>query len=305
MAGRTWLQQAVPITFGLKLATALDAFLRHSERLTQLRPRLLVLQFGGAVGTLASLGERGLEVTTALAEELDLVPPATPWHAHRDRIVELAVFCGLVMTTVGKLARDLALLSQTELAEVAEPQAEGAGGSSTMPHKRNPVALASLLTASIRVPGLVSTMLTAASSQEHERALGGWPAEWSTLPDLCITTQGALETLASVLSGLTVNAGAMHENLGRTDGLLLAEAISMALAEKLGKHEAYRLVHQLTLRATQTGTSFRTVLVEDTTVQQHLAIETMDDLLDPGNYLGSSQAIIQRVLQAYHAKGGR
>ena len=174
-----------------------------------------------------------------------------------------------------------------------------------MPHKRNPVALASLLTASIRVPGLVGTMLTAASSQEHERALGGWPAEWSTFPELCITTQSALETLAHVLDGLTVNSEVMHENLGRTDGLLLAEAVSMALAEKLGRHEAHRLVHQLTLSATHTGATFRTVLVEDTTIQQHLPTRTIDKLLDPGNYLGSSQAIIQRVLQTYRARSAR
>jgi 3-carboxy-cis,cis-muconate cycloisomerase len=305
MAGRTWMQHAVPVTFGVKLAGVLDAVLRHRERLIQLRPRVLVLQFGGAAGTLASLGNRGPEVTLALAAELKLAAPASPWHAHRDRIVELAAFCVLVMTTVSKLARDLALLSQTEIAEVAEPHADGAGGSSSMPHKRNPVALASILTAAMQVPGLIAIIHVAAFSQEHERALGGWAAEWAELPVLCITTQSALETLVKVLDGLTVDTVAMRNNLGKSGGILLAEAVSMALAERLGKQEAHHLVQQLTVRAAETGMTFRAVVIEDATIQQHLSAANLTDLLDPANYLGSTQHIIQSVLAAYRAKGGR
>jgi 3-carboxy-cis,cis-muconate cycloisomerase len=299
------MQQAVPITFGLKLAGVLDAVLRHRERLIQLRPRVLVLQFGGAAGTLASLGSRGPEVTAALAAELKLAAPASPWHAHRDRIVELAAFCGLVMTTVSKLARDLALLSQTEIAEVAEPGAEGAGGSSTMPQKRNPVALASILTAATQVPGLIATIHVAAFSQEHERALGGWPAEWTALPVLYITTQSALETLVKILDGLTVNTEAMRDNLGKSGGMLLAEAVSMALTERLGRHVAHDLVQQLTRRAAETGAAFRAVLIEDATIQQHISAANLAELLKPENYLGSTQHIIQSVLTEYRAKGGR
>jgi 3-carboxy-cis,cis-muconate cycloisomerase len=305
MAGRTWTQHAVPITFGLKLAGVLDAVLRHRERLVQLQSRVLVLQFGGAAGTLASLGSRGPEVTLALAAELRLAAPTSPWHAHRDRIVELASFCGFVMTTVSKLARDLALLSQTEIAEVAEPHAEGAGGSSTMPHKRNPVTLASILTAATQVPGLIATIHVAAFAQEHERALGGWPAEWTALPVLCITTQSALETLIKVLDGLTVDTEAMRNNLGKSGGMLLAEAVSMALAKRLGKQEAHHLVQQLTARAADRGVTFRTVLIEDATIQHHLSPANLTELLEPANYMGSTQHIIQSVLTAYRARGGR
>lgn len=299
------MQQAVPITFGLKLAGVLDAVLRHRDRLIQLRPRVLVLQFGGAAGTLASLGSHGPEVTRALAEELKLAAPASPWHAHRDRIIELAAFCGFVMTTVSKLALDLTLLSQTEIAEVAEPQAEGAGGSSTMPHKRNPVALASILSAATHVPGLIATIHAAAFSQEHERALGRWPAEWTALPVLYITTQSALETLIKVLDGLTVDTEAMRNNLSKSGGMLLAEAVSMALAERLGKQEAHHLVQPLTGRAGETGVTFRALLIEDAIIQQHLSTANLAKLLEPANYLGSTQHIIQSVLTAYRAKGGR
>jgi 3-carboxy-cis,cis-muconate cycloisomerase len=303
MAGRTWMQQAVPITFGLKLAGSLDAALRHRERLRQLSPRVLALQFGGAAGTLASLGKNGLDVASALAENLGL-SAAPPWHAQRDRILEIGSFCGLVMATIGKLARDLSLLAQTEIGEIAEPESEGAGGSSTMPHKRNPVALASILTAGTRVPGLLSTLYTAASTQEHERGLGGWPVEWTVLPEVCLSTQSALETLCHVLSGLTINSGAMRHNLDASGGLLLAEAVSMALAEVLGKGEAHQLIQQLSKHAVEANVSFDIVLLNHPLIQQHLSPEKVNQLLEPANYLGSAHAIIHRVLAAYHAQEG-
>src|SRR5215470_14750456 len=183
VAGRTWMQQAVPTSFGLKAAGWLDAVQRHRERLAELRRRALVLQFGGAVGTLAALGERGNDVAAALAEELELSRPDLPWHAHRDRVAEVATTLGLLTGTLGKIARDLSLHSQTEVAELFEPGGEGRGGSSTMPHKRNPVASAVVLAAATRVPGLVATLL-AAMLQEEERGLGGWQAEWEVLPEV-------------------------------------------------------------------------------------------------------------------------
>ncbi|HEY4355239.1 MAG TPA: 3-carboxy-cis,cis-muconate cycloisomerase [Acidobacteriaceae bacterium] len=304
MAGRTWMQQAVPITFGLKLAGSLDASLRHRERLRELRPRVLALQFGGAAGTLASLGKNGLDVASVLAVDLGL-SAAAPWHTQRDRIVEAGSFCALVMTTAGKLARDLSLLAQTEVCEAAEPEAEGTGGSSTMPHKRNPVALASILTTATRIPGLLATLHTAASTQEHERGLGGWPAEWTVLPEICVATHSALETLGYVLDGLKVNPDAMRRNLDASGGLLLAEAVSMALAEVLGKSEAHEIIQQLAKRAVETGVSFEAVLSRDPRIQRHLSTETLKQLLEPGNYLGSAHAILQRVLAAYRAQEGR
>jgi 3-carboxy-cis,cis-muconate cycloisomerase len=187
MVGRTWMQHAQPTTLGLKIAGWLDAIMRHQDRLQALRTRVCVLQFGGAAGTLASLGESGLTVATALAKDLSLVLPALPWHTHRDRMGEVATTFGLLTGTLGKIARDIALHAQTEIAEVAEPLAQGRGGSSTMPHKRNPVACSAVLACAMRVPALVSTMLTA-MVQEQERALGGWQAEWETLPEIASLT---------------------------------------------------------------------------------------------------------------------
>ncbi|HEX7954357.1 MAG TPA: 3-carboxy-cis,cis-muconate cycloisomerase, partial [Burkholderiales bacterium] len=191
MAGRTWMQQALPVTFGLKAAGALDAVQRHRAQLRDLRDRALTVQFGGAAGTLASLGKRGPEVARALAAELKLRDPDLPWHAHRDRVAQVATTLGLLVGTLGKIARDVALMAQTEVGEAFEAHAPGRGASSTMPHKRNPVGCAVVLAAATRVPGLVSVML-AAMVQEHERGLGGWQAEWETLPEICMLTAGAL-----------------------------------------------------------------------------------------------------------------
>jgi len=302
MAGRTWLQHAVPITFGMKAAGALDAMLRHADRLVELKGRILVLQFGGAAGTLASLGQHGEEVARALAEELGLGLPAVSWHSHRDRVVEAASFYGLMMVTIGKIARDLSLLMQTEVAEVSEPQDDDKGGSSTMPQKRNPVAVASILAGAVRVPGLLSTMLTAAMSQEHERGVGGWQAEWSTLPDLCMTTQSALETLNDVLKGLDVHPRAMQTNLDRSGGLIFAEAVSMALAERIGKHEAHTLIQAITRTATAGYTDFKTALVNNPLVRKHLSEDEVDELFNPKRYLGSADSMIRTVLNAYETR---
>ncbi|MEK0084631.1 3-carboxy-cis,cis-muconate cycloisomerase [Benzoatithermus flavus] len=297
MVGRTWLQQALPLTFGLKAAGWLDAVLRHHERLRALRPRLLVLQFGGAVGTLASLGGRGLEVTRALAQQLDLAVPDLPWHAHRDRLAELAAWLGLLAGSLGKMARDLALLMQTEVAEAFEPAAPGKGGSSTMPHKRNPVGAAVVLSAAIRAPGLVATLL-AAMPQEHERGLGGWHAEWQTLPELALLAAGALRRMVEIVEGLEVDPVAMRAGLETTRGLIMAEAVQMALGAKLGRQQAHALLERATKRAVAEGRDLGEVLRAMPEIVAELSAPELDRLLDPATYTGEAGTFVDRALAA-------
>jgi 3-carboxy-cis,cis-muconate cycloisomerase len=295
VVARTWMQQALPTTFGVKVAGWLDAIDRHRERLKQLQRRVLALQFGGAVGTRAALGGRGGEVARHLAEELRLELPELPWHSHRDRFAEVATTLGLCSGTLGKIARDIALHSQTEIGEVAEPALEGRGGSSTMPHKRNPVASAVVLSAATRVPGLVSTVLSA-MVQEQERGLGGWHAEWETLPEIVRLTAGALHHLAETAPLLEIDTERMKQNLEATRGLIYAEAVSMALAEQIGKSDAHRLVEAASARATKQRRHFRDVLAEDAQVSKHLSPGALAELFDPGNYLGEAEQFVDRVV---------
>jgi 3-carboxy-cis,cis-muconate cycloisomerase len=297
LAGRTWLQQATPVTFGLKAAGALGAIDRHRARIRDLRPRVLVLQFGGASGTLAALGGEGLKVAAALAGELKLGLPDVPWHAHRDRVAEVATALGLLVGTLGKVARDISLLMQTEVGEAFEPAAAGKGGSSTMPHKRNPVGCAAILAASIRVPGLVSVMLTA-MVQEHERGLGGWHAEWDTLPEIVCLAAGALAQLTQVLEGLELDPARMAENLEATRGLILAEAVTMALGGRIGRLSAHHVVEAACRRAADERRHLREVLGEDPEVRTHLSPPDLERLLDPVNYVGLAEALVNRALAA-------
>jgi 3-carboxy-cis,cis-muconate cycloisomerase len=300
VAGRTWMQQAVPTRFGLKAAGWLDAVHRHQDRLAELRARGLALQFGGAVGSLSALGPRGLEVAAALAEELGLALPALPWHSHRDRLAEAATTLGLCTGTLGKIARDLALHAQTEVAEAFEPTASGRGASSTMPHKRNPVAAAVALAAAARVPGLVATML-GAMVQEHERGLGGWPAEWEVLPELVGLCGGALHHLTEALSGLRVDAGRMAANLEATQGLIHAEGVQMALAVQAGRGEARRIVEAACERARAEGRHLREVLADDPQARAHLPPAELQRLFDP-RQPGLAGALIDRVLLARRSR---
>ncbi|MFZ3329034.1 MAG: 3-carboxy-cis,cis-muconate cycloisomerase [Candidatus Acidiferrales bacterium] len=295
LAGRTWLQQASPITFGLKAAGWLDAINRHRARLGATRQQVLALQFGGAVGTLAALGIRGPAVARSLAEELRLELPSLPWHAQRDRFAEAATTLGLLVGTLGKIARDVSLMSQTEVGEALEPTAPGKGGSSTLPHKRNPVGSAVVLAAAIRVPALVSTML-AAMPQEHERGLGGWQAEWETLPEIFLLAIGALAHTTQIVSGLEVHEEKMVHNLEATRGLILAEAVAIALAKQMGRMPAHHLIEKASRRALESSRSLRDVLIEDKQVREHLAPAEIDKLLDPKNYTGSAESMIERVL---------
>ena len=295
MAGRTWLQQATPITFGLKAAGWTDALGRTRREVETAVDRALVLQLGGAAGTLAALGARGLAVTDALAARLGLQPAATPWHAHRDRFVHLGCALGVAAGAAGKIARDVSLLAQTEVGEVAERAVRGRGGSSTMPQKRNPVSASVALAAAGRTPGLVAALL-GAMVQEHERGLGGWQVEWDVLPELVLVTAGGTRATAEALETLSVDTGRMRANLAATGGGLLAEAVAMALAEAVGKHEAHACVAAACRRAAEEERPLADLLAEDTTVNRHLDRARIEELLSPDNYLGVSRRFIERVL---------
>ena len=303
LAGRTWLQQGPPVTLGLKAAGALSAVERHRVRLAELRHRVATLQFGGAVGTLAALGGQGLEIAAALSDELQLALPDIPWHAQRDRIVEVATTLGLIVGTLGKLARDVSLLMQTEVGEASEPAAPGRGGSSTMPHKRNPVGSSVVLAAATRVPALVSTML-AAMVQEHERGLGGWHAEWDTLPEICTLAAGALAQTVVIAEGLQVDPARMAANLDLTGGLILAEAVAMALGKKLGKMKAHQLVEEASARAGREQRPLYEVLAADSRVTAHLSAAELAQLLNPRGYTGQAEAFVARALAAWAKRDG-
>lgn len=296
LAGRTWLQQALPTTLGRKAAGWLDAVTRQRARLGELLPRLMVVQFGGAAGTLAALGGRGMDVVAALAAELQLGAPALPWHAERDRVVEFGCWCGLTVGTVAKIARDISLMMQTEIAEAFEPSGHGRGGSSTMPHKRNPVAAAVVLSAAHRAPGLVATLI-GAMPQEHERGLGGWHAEWMALPDLVRLTAGALNVTADTVAGLELRPGKMRANLDVTDGLLMAEAVMMALADRMGRLVAHERVEAACKRAVADGRPLRDVLADEADIAG--AVD-LDALFDPLGYVGSVDAMIDAALARHH-----
>jgi len=303
LPGRTWLQQALPITFGVKLAAVVGALDRHRDRMASLRGHALVLQFGGAAGTLASLHDKGLAVTEALGRRLGLAVPDMPWHTERDRLCDIAAMLGMLTATLGKLAHDLALLAQTEVGEADEPVAPGRGGSSTMPQKRNPVGASVALAAAVRVPGLVATMLSAAV-QEHERGLGNWPAEWETLPQIVMLAGGALEAMADVAEGLDVHAERMRANLEITQGLVFAEAVQMALAPTIGRDAAHSLVANACRRAVAEHAHLRDILAADPRVTGALGPGAIPRLFDPAGYLGESRAYVERVL-VRHPPGAR
>lgn len=300
LAGRTWLQHATPVTLGMKIAGWLGAVTRSRQRLIELKPRLLVLQFGGASGTLAALGQQAMPVAQALAAQLQLTLPEQPWHTQRDRLVEFASVLGLIAGSLGKLGRDISLLMQTEAAEVFEPAAPGKGGSSTMPHKRNPVGAAVLISAATRVPGLVATLFSA-MPQEHERSLGLWHAEWETLPEICRLVSGALQQALLVSAGLEVDPERMARNLDLTQGLVLAEAVSIVLAQRLGRDTAHHLLEQCCKRAVAEQRHLRAVLADEPLITAELSATDLDRLLDPAHYLGQAQTWVSRAVTEHFA----
>ena len=300
LAGRTWLQHATPVTLGMKIAGWLGAVTRSRQRLRELKPRLLVLQFGGASGTLAALGEQAMPIAEALAEELQLTLPEQPWHTQRDRVVEFGAVLGLIAGSLGKFGRDISLLMQTEAAEVFEPSAPGKGGSSTMPHKRNPVGAAVLIGAATRVPGLVSTLFSA-MPQEHERSLGLWHAEWETLPEICCLVSGSLQQAKLLAEGLEVDAERMSRNLELTQGLVLAEAVSIVLAQRVGRDTAHHLLEQCCKRAVAEQRHLRAVLGDEPQVTAELSSAELDHLLTPAHYLGQAKTWVERAVAEHNA----
>ena len=297
VAGRTWLQHALPIPFGLKLAGYGAALARSRARLARLRAENLLLQFGGAAGTLAALGNAGLAVAEKLAAELELPLPDAPWHGHRDRLAEVAAALAILAGSCGKLARDVTLLMQTDVAEAFEPAAPGRGGSSTMPQKRNPVAAPIALAAAAMAPNLAATIL-AAQVGEHERAAGAWHAEWPAFPALALVTSGALRAAVEIAEGLEVDATRMRANLEATGGQIMAEAVMIALGPKLGRLEAHHVVEEACRKASAEQRHLEEVLGEDKRVTAHLTPDEIERLFDPLAYQGVAQAFIDRQIAA-------
>ncbi len=298
MVARTWMQHAVPTTLGIKFAGWLDALGRHSERFREMQNRCLVLQFGGAAGTLAALGSQGGIIARHLSAQLKLPLPQMPWHSHRDRVSEVAATLGLLTGTLGKIARDISVHMQTEIDELREPAEEGRGGSSTLPHKRNPVACATILAAATRVPGLVSTMLTA-MIQEDERGLGSWHAEWETLPQIVCLGAGAMHQLTTVVPRLEIDVQRMRENLELTKGLIFAEAITAALGEKISRAHARELINATSERAAKEKRHLRDVTNDDQKICKHLTADELDKLFDPRKYTGTASEFIDAAIENY------
>jgi 3-carboxy-cis,cis-muconate cycloisomerase len=292
---RTLMQQALPMPFGLKLAGYAAALARSRERLIRLRREAIALQFGGAAGTLAALGEHGFAVADRLAALLNLPLPDAPWHTHRDRLSEIASAFGILAGTCGKIARDVTLMMQTEVGEAFEPAASGRGGSSTLPHKRNPVGAAAALSAASVAPNLVATLL-AAQVQEHERSPGGWHTDWMTIPALALATSGALAAVTEIAQGMEIDVERLRANLEMTGGQIMAEAVSFALAEKIGRAEAHALVRELSQKAMQEERSFKEVLLADLRVKSQLGGIEIEKLFIPLTYQGSAQTFIDRLV---------
>ncbi len=303
MAGRTHLQHALPTTFGLKAAVWLSMIDRHRQRLEQLRPRVLMGQFGGAAGTLASLKDKGLAVHDGLMTELKLETPCVPWHVARDGLAEAVAFLGLVTGTLGKIALDVMLLMQTEVGEAFEPFMPGRGSSSTMPQKRNPISAELIVAAARSVRQDVGLMLDSLAGADHERATGPWHLEWIALPRAFIATGGALHQAKFLAGGLIVDGARMRRNLDMTGGLIVAEAVMMALAEKIGRGPAHDCVYSACRKALEGGTMLLDELRREPKVTAVLDDAALQKLVDPAQYLGTADAMIDRVLAAHRAIG--
>jgi 3-carboxy-cis,cis-muconate cycloisomerase len=299
MVGRTWLRHATPITFGLTAAGWADALRRVFVRLGSALDDVSVLQLGGATGSLAGLGDQAIAIGDAVAARLGLANPTMPWHTHRDRVASLACALGVVCGVLGKIARDVALLSQTEIGELG---LAGGGGSSAMPHKRNPVECALAIAAAIRAPGLVATVLSA-MAQEHERGLGGWPAEWQTLTELVSITAGSARAVETMLATIEVHPERMRTNLQMSQGVIMSEAVTLALATIIGREQAHEHVARAAAEVDNTGKSFLDALSADPAIVEALDRATLERLLDPAQYLGAAPELIARVQRAAETAG--
>jgi 3-carboxy-cis,cis-muconate cycloisomerase len=297
MAGRTHLQHALPVTFGYKTAIYLAMFDRHAERLAQMKPRVLVGQFAGAAGTLASLGDKGFAVQKAFCEELGLGVPVSTWHVARDGLAEVVNFFGLVTGSLGKIALDVMMMASTEFAEVYEPFVKGRGASSTMPQKRNPISSELMLAAAKGVRQHAGLMLDA-TVQDFERATGPWHAEWMAIPESFVLTAGALHQAKFALGGLIVDEARMTANLDISRGLIVAEAVMMGLAPDIGRQEAHDVVYDACRVANEKGMTLADALSADPRVSAHIDRATIDRLTSPENYLGLAPEMVDRVLAA-------
>jgi len=295
MAGRTHLQQALPVTFGYKVAIWLAMFDRHQERLTQMRERVAVVEFAGAAGTLASLGDKGFEVQKALAEELKLGVPATTWHVARDGFAEAVNLLALVTGSLGKIALDIMIMASTEFAEVYEPFVKGRGASSTMPQKRNPISSELMLAAAKAVRQHAGLMVDA-MIQDFERATGPWHAEWIAIPESFILTAGALHQAKFALGGLIVDEARMKHNLGISKGLIVAEAVMMSMAPYTGRQQAHDIVYDACRTVNEQGGTLAEALAALPEVTQHFDRAAIDHMTDPANYLGLAPQMVDRAI---------
>jgi 3-carboxy-cis,cis-muconate cycloisomerase len=289
MLGRTLLQAAPPVTFGLKAAGWLGSVCRGRRRLESALSSAAILQFGGASGTLASLGDSGVSVVEALATELELKSSAAPWHTQRDQMAALICACGVLTGSLGKMARDIALLMQNEVGEASEPGSDGRGGSSTMPNKRNPTACSLTLAAAHRVPGLVASFLSA-MVQEHERAVGGWQAEWPVVAAVVQSTGVAIASMAETADGLAVDTERMRVNIASTNGLIFAERAMMLLGPKIGRDVAHKILETAARKSVEQGKNLAAVLADTPEVTAHLDPVELKQLEVPEQYLGSAES---------------
>jgi 3-carboxy-cis,cis-muconate cycloisomerase len=303
MAGRTHLQQALPVTFGYKAAVWLSSIDRHIERIEQARPRVLVGEFSGAAGTLASIGEGGLQMQKLFCEELGLNQPSITWHVARDGITEAVTLLGLITGTLGKIATDVMMMSATEFGELSEPFVPGRGASSTMPQKRNPISSELMLAAAKAVRQHVATMLDG-MIHDFERATGPWHLEWMSLPESFLLTASSLANAKFMLAGLVVHDRRMRENLDLTHGLIVAEAVMMALAPKLGRQHAHEIVYDACRKAIEGGGQLADILAKMPEIVDALGgVDAIRHHCDPLNYLGLSGEMVDRVLRTAAAPG--
>ncbi len=297
MIGRSNLQQAIPVTFGYKMAGLLSAILRHQERLAQLKPRVLVGEFAGAAGTLASLEKGAMETQAGVCAELGLGQPLIAWHTIRDCIAEVGAFLGLVGGTLGKLSMDVKLMMQTEVGEVFEPYHHGRGSSSTMPQKRNPIA-SCYIHASISVVRQHAAALMDAMVADHERSTGPWEIEWIVLPEAFCLIAGALKQSRQLLEGLEVDVARMRSNIDMTNGLVMSEAVMMGLGRYIGREYAHDLVYDICREALKQNRHLLDLLCEHPEINKHLDRDALATLCDPKQYLGQAGIMVDRVLEA-------
>jgi 3-carboxy-cis,cis-muconate cycloisomerase len=293
--GRSNLQQAIPITFGFKTASILAGIERHRERLEQLKPRVFMGEFGGAAGTLASLEKGAMETQAGLMAELGLACPPIAWHTVRDTIAEVGAFLALVGGSLGKIAMDVKLMMQTEVAEVFEPYAPGRGSSSTMPQKRNPISCL-YIHANISVARQHAAALMDAMVADHERSTGPWEIEWVSLPEIFCLMSGALKQTKFVLAGLEVDTVQMRRNIDMTHGLVMSEAVMMGLGPFIGREYAHDLVYELCREALKQQRPLVEILAAHPEINAHVSRAQLDAFCDPANYLGQAGVMVDQVL---------